>query len=103
MSAPTFDAIVDYESGLMEPYEVIMFFQDLIDSGVVWHLQGHYGRMATALIEQGHCMPALQLYAATDTAGSKHTYWARSVAAAEAMFYAEFPHDDQPDVSSIDF
>ena len=30
-------------------------FQSLIDSGVVWQLQGAYGRAARDLIEQGVC------------------------------------------------
>jgi hypothetical protein len=35
--------------------EIIAAFQSLIDSGVVWNLQGSYGRAAHALIEAGHC------------------------------------------------
>jgi hypothetical protein len=35
--------------------EVIEAFQDGIDRGVVWGLQGSYGRMAQTLIDQGHC------------------------------------------------
>lgn len=30
-------------------------FQMLIDSKIVWELQGSYGRMAAELIERGHC------------------------------------------------
>ena len=33
-------------------------FQEMIDDGSVWKLQGSYGRMATALIEDGHCHEA---------------------------------------------
>jgi hypothetical protein len=47
--------IVRYEMGDMDEDEVIDLFQRLIDSGTVWHLQGHYGRTATALIEAGYC------------------------------------------------
>jgi hypothetical protein len=32
--------------------------QSLIDSGVVWQLQGSYGRMAQRAIEDGVCQPA---------------------------------------------
>ena len=35
--------------------ETIEFFQSLIDSGLVWQLQGSYGRTAMFLIEQGYC------------------------------------------------
>jgi len=32
-------------------------FQMLIDSKIVWELQGSYGRMAAELIERGYCKP----------------------------------------------
>jgi hypothetical protein len=32
-------------------------FQMLIDSKIVWELQGSYGRMAAELIERGYCNP----------------------------------------------
>jgi hypothetical protein len=47
--------LVDYEEGLMDEEDTIIFFQGLIDSGLVWQLQGHYGRTATAYIEAGLC------------------------------------------------
>jgi hypothetical protein len=47
------DKIIDYESGMMEEEEIIEFFQELVDSGMAWQLQGAYGRMAAALIEAG--------------------------------------------------
>ena len=49
------DKIIQYESGNMNDEEMFSFFQDLINSGMVWRLQGHYGRTATALIEEGLC------------------------------------------------
>ena len=49
------DKIMAYESGEMKEEEMIEFFQGLIDSGLAWQLQGHYGRTAWALIEAGHC------------------------------------------------
>ena len=49
------DAIIRYEQGDMEIDEVFDFFQDLIDTGLAWQLQGHYGRTAQALIDEGYC------------------------------------------------
>lgn len=45
--------IMDYEAGMLEDDEVIELFAELVSSGMAWRLQGHYGRMATALIDQG--------------------------------------------------
>lgn len=36
--------------------DVISGYQDLIDSGQAWQLEGHVGRTAMSLIESGHCM-----------------------------------------------
>jgi len=48
-----------YEAGEMHAEGVIAMFQRLIDSGLVWKLQGSYGRAAAALIRQGQCTPGL--------------------------------------------
>ena len=42
-----------YENDDMDQDEVINFFQELVDSGAAWKLQGHYGRVAEVLIEAG--------------------------------------------------
>jgi len=58
MSEEKFDTvgfIMDFESGELDQDEIIDGFQNLINSGTVWSLQGSYGRMANALIEAGHC------------------------------------------------
>lgn len=47
--------IMAYEAGELSEDEIIEGFQSLIDSGVVWTLQGSYGRMAARLIEAGVC------------------------------------------------
>jgi hypothetical protein len=47
------DKIMDYESGNMSDRDVVAFFGELIKSGVVWELQGSYGRQAVAFIESG--------------------------------------------------
>lgn len=45
--------IIAYEEGQLNREETVALFQQLVDSGMAWSLQGHYGRTATALIEQG--------------------------------------------------
>jgi len=45
--------IVKYENDEMSRDEEIVFFQSLVDSGLAWSLQGHYGRTAVRLIEEG--------------------------------------------------
>lgn len=44
-----------YESGDMSEAEIVAFFQELIDTGMAFRLQGHYGRTARRLIEAGLC------------------------------------------------
>ena len=48
-------AIINYEAGELSEEESVDLFQHLIDSGIVWSLQGHYGRTAAALIASGVC------------------------------------------------
>jgi hypothetical protein len=50
--------MIRYEQGELSETETIAFFQRLIDSGLCWQLQGHYGRTAKALIDAGLCVPA---------------------------------------------
>jgi hypothetical protein len=49
------EKIISYESGTMSDDDMVLFFQELIDDGSAWTLQGHYGRMARSLIESGLC------------------------------------------------
>ena len=48
-------AIMDYEQDELDEEGIIQLFQNLIDTGLAWQLQGHYGRTAKAMIEAGHC------------------------------------------------
>jgi hypothetical protein len=52
------DRLIAYETGGLSPDQTVAFFQELIDSGQAWNLQGHYGRVAAALIEAGYCHEA---------------------------------------------
>lgn len=45
--------IMQYEGGDLDDAGMIDGFQHLVDSGLAWQLQGHYGRTAAALIEAG--------------------------------------------------
>lgn len=51
----TLSKIMQFESGEMSEGDIIIFFQELIDSGMAWTLQGSYGRLAKDLIVLGHC------------------------------------------------
>ena len=55
MQPDVVDEMIRYESGEMTGVETVAFFQRLIDSGLVWTLQGHYGRTAATLIRSGAC------------------------------------------------
>lgn len=57
-SAKPFDQvgqIIAFEQGELGDDEIVELFQNLIDTGLVWKLQGSYGRTAHSLIEAGLC------------------------------------------------
>jgi hypothetical protein len=45
--------IIAFESGELDQESVIELFQHLVTTGIVWQLQGSYGRIAASLIEAG--------------------------------------------------
>ena len=47
------DNIIAYEDGDLNDAETLALFQLLVDNGMAWQLQGHYGRTAMDLIDQG--------------------------------------------------
>lgn len=51
--APDVDGILAYEAGELDENETVALFQTLVDSGLAWRLQGHYGRTAVDLIRRG--------------------------------------------------
>lgn len=55
MSLFEFEKLLAFEQGDLSSEETVELFQELIDSGLAWQLQGLYGRMAVRLIEEGLC------------------------------------------------
>lgn len=47
------DKIISFESGDLDYSETCKLFQYLVNTGIVWTLQGSYGRNAVALLEAG--------------------------------------------------
>lgn len=45
--------VMDWEDGRMDEDEETQFFQELVNSGMAWQLQGMYGRRANQLIQEG--------------------------------------------------
>lgn len=51
-------AIIAFEAGELSVDDTVILFQHLIDTGLAWQLQGHYGRTAKGLIDAGRCRVA---------------------------------------------
>lgn len=52
---PNINDLIAFESGALDEDQIIALFQDGIDKGWVWQLQGCYGRTAMSLINAGLC------------------------------------------------
>jgi hypothetical protein len=50
-------AMLAFEMGELDADETVELFQHLIDTGLAWSLQGHYGRAAQRLLDLGLCVP----------------------------------------------
>ena len=55
MASGQLDAMIAWENGELDNEQTAKLFQGLIDSGLVWALQGCYGRFAMELIQAGWC------------------------------------------------
>lgn len=47
------EQILDWENGEMDFKAEVEFFQQLVESGLCWELQGMYGRRAKQLLDAG--------------------------------------------------
>lgn len=45
--------IIAFENDDLDHDETVDLFQDLLDSGMLWHLQGYYQRTAMNMLEEG--------------------------------------------------
>lgn len=46
--------IIAYEQGELDRASILKMFSYLVSTGIAWQLQGHYGRVSEALIEEGY-------------------------------------------------
>ena len=47
------DKMMAFENGELSDEDTISLFQELVNSGMAWQLQGFYGRTAKSLIDKG--------------------------------------------------
>ncbi len=52
-SADITGRLIAFEQGALGEEQILDLFQDLVDTGLAWELQGTYGRTALSLINNG--------------------------------------------------
>ena len=73
MRAGTVDWLVAWEQGALSAEGEIHLFQELVNSGLAWQLQGMYGRQATAMLDAGLITSPFQVVAdSNNTQEAKH-------------------------------
>jgi hypothetical protein len=53
ISLSNMQVLFDYEDGKLDEIQCLILFSELLKSGLVWQLQGHYQRTAKELIAGG--------------------------------------------------
>lgn len=46
-------AMIDWENGELDEEGTVKLFQNLVDTGLAWSLQGMYGRQAQRMLDAG--------------------------------------------------
>lgn len=63
---PVSSQIIAYEMDELSDEETVALFQRLVNTGLAWQLQGHYGRTAQAMLNAGLISSPFQVVAEYD-------------------------------------